>query len=155
MIHTYNLEIRWEGSSKESTSSYTSYTRNHSIKSENKPLVLGSSDPHFMGDKSRYNPEELFLSSISSCHMLWYLHLCSDNQIIVTSYIDNPVGHMKTDADGGGSFIKVVLNPTITITGEYMLEIARNLHDDAHRLCFIANSCNFPISCEPQFIKQG
>jgi len=153
LTHTYNLKLRWDGSSKQSTVSYTSYTRNYTITAADKPDLLGSSDPHFRGDIKRYNPEELFLSSISSCHMLWYLHLCSDHKIIVTSYIDHPIGIMKTDSNGGGGFSKVELFPEIIITHHSDTQRAQTLHEKAHRMCFIANSCNFPITCQAKIIN--
>lgn len=153
MIHTYHAEIRWDGSSNETTSSYTSYTRNHTIRIIDKPDLLGSADPHFRGDPSRYNPEELFLSSIASCHMLWYLHLCADNNIKVTSYEDQPIGEMKTEDDGSGSFSSVELRPHTIITKDADLDLAYALHDKAHSLCFIANSCNFLIHCTPDIVR--
>jgi len=153
LIHTYRLQLHWDGSFKESTASYTSYTRNHTIKAEGKPNLLGSSDPHFRGDIERYNPEELFLSSISSCHMLWYLHLCTDQKILVTSYTDQPEGKMETEGDGSGRFSKVVLRPEIIISSKSNLQKAHALHEQAHKMCFIANSCNFPITCKPKIIR--
>jgi len=91
--HNYSIELEWTGNKGSGTFDYRSYSRNHKFIIEGKPTeLLGSSDPNFRGDATRYNPEELFLSSISACHMLWYLHLCSDNGIIVHEYIDKAEG---------------------------------------------------------------
>ena len=99
--HHYNARITWMGNLGNGTSGYKEYARSHSISAENKPTIYASSDPSFMGDASKYNPEELFLASLSSCHMLWYLHLCSDNGIIVTAYNDNATGTMEENIIGG------------------------------------------------------
>ena len=109
--HHYTTSVNWTGNKGNGTQSYTAYTRNYSISVEGKPDIEGSSDPAFRGEKSRYNPEELLLASISSCHMLWYLHLCSANGIIVTSYSDTAKGVMTETADGGGRFTEVTFIP--------------------------------------------
>jgi len=150
MTHTYEISLRWSGSGVQSTKSYKSYTRDHVITGSEKPPIAGSSDPSFRGDPSRYNPEELFLSSISSCHMLWYLHLCSDAGVEVISYEDHPVGHMVTGSDGSGSFTEVTLRPTVKYAEDTDIAKAAGLHDEAHAYCFIANSVNFPIRIQPQ-----
>ena len=145
--HKYEIKVEWTGNEGLGTSNYKSYNRNHSIEGEGKyGAILSSSDPSFLGDKSRYNPEDLFLSSLSSCHMLWYLHLCSANNIIVTDYIDNATGVMEEFNNGSGKFEEVVLNPVVTIKGSEMQEKALLLHKEANKMCFIANSCNFKIS---------
>ena len=88
--HNYQTKVEWTGNQGSGTSNYKSYNRNHIITVAGKyASINGSSDSSFMGDKTRYNPEELFLSSLSTCHMLWYLHLCSTNKITVIEYIDN------------------------------------------------------------------
>tara|TARA_B110000211_G_C14086713_1_gene556995 strand:- start:881 stop:1204 length:324 start_codon:yes stop_codon:yes gene_type:complete len=102
-----------------------------------------------MGDSSRYNPEDLFMSSLSACHMLWYLHLCATKNIIVTSYIDDAIGIMEEDESGSGKFTEVTLNPIIKITDASRIDEAISLHEEANRLCFIANSCNFKIKHNP------
>ena len=114
--HNYKIKTVWTGNEGRGTKNYKTYNRNHSVSGKEKYTeILGSSDPSFLGDKTRYNPEDLFLSSISSCHMLWYLHLCSSNNIIVTAYIDNATGIMEENSNGKGKFISVTLNPIITI----------------------------------------
>lgn len=154
-IHTYTTEVIWTGNSGDGTKDYHSYSRDHQIKSKDKPGIPGSSDPAFMGDPSKYNPEELFLASLSSCHMLWYLHLCSDNNVTVVSYRDKPEGTMRTEKSGGGCFEVVVLKPHVTITEPVQTELARELHQEAGKKCFIANSCNFPVKHKPSiFISE-
>lgn len=148
-IHTYTADVIWTGNSGSGTRDYRSYSRNHQIKSKNKPVISGSSDPAFMGDSEKYNPEELFLAALSSCHMLWYLHLCSENNVVVTSYRDEPIGTMREEKSGTGHFEVVVLKPKVAIAEPVKKDLALTLHQEAGRKCFIANSCNFPVKHEP------
>ncbi len=113
---------------------------------ENKADILGSSDPAFRGDKTRHNPEELLLSSISGCHMLWYLHLCAEAGVVVTDYVDHATGTMEETADGGGRFTEVVLHPTVTVADGSMVVKAEALHGQVGQYCFIARSVNFPVA---------
>jgi organic hydroperoxide reductase OsmC/OhrA len=143
--HFYSTNIEWTGNTGAGTQHYQRYERSHTIQAPGKPVILGSSDVAFRGDAARYNPEELLVSSLSACHMLWYLHLCSAAEIIVTHYQDNATGTMIETADGGGRFTEVVLNPMVVVAKADMIEPAMLLHEKAHALCFIANSVNFPV----------
>lgn len=143
--HHYNATIKWTGNKGMGTDNYRNYERSHQIIIENKPDISGSSDPAFRGDKTKHNPEDLLVSSLSSCHMLWYLHLCSESGVIVTDYIDNATGIMIETSNGGGQFTEVILNPIVTVTEVHMLDKAHELHKKANELCFIANSVNFPV----------
>ena len=149
--HKYQTTVEWTGNHGTGTSGYRAYGREHVIRSGNKPEIPGSSDPAFLGDPSRWNPEELLLASVSACHKLWYLHLCADARLVVTSYIDHAEGKMRLTEDGGGHFEEVTLRPTVTIRKGYDPELARSLHARAHHLCFIANSVNFEVRVEPTF----
>ena len=147
--HSYSTTVSWTGNLGTGTTGYKDYARNHEISAPGKPLIPGSSDPAFRGDATRYNPEDLMVASLSSCHMLWYLHLCAENRIVVLDYEDHALGTMEESADGGGRFLEVTLRPRITIASGSDLETAKRLHHDAHQKCFIANSVNFPVGCEP------
>ena len=148
--HTYTINLKWTGNTGKGTKEYTSYSRDHLIHAEGKNQeIQGSSDPNFRGDPNRYNPEELFLSSIVSCHMLWYLHLCSTHNIVVMDYKDEPLGIMSENKNGSGQFEHVTLRPTIKIESQQNREKAIQLHHEAHEMCFIARSCNFEIRVEP------
>jgi organic hydroperoxide reductase OsmC/OhrA len=152
--HNYSLTINWTGNKGEGTSGYKSYERSHEIIIEGKEIIKCSSDPAFLGDKTKHNPEELLLASISSCHMLWYLHLCSDAGIVVTNYVDNAKGIMEETVDGGGKFTSVTLYPTITLKDIAQQENANALHSKANELCFIASSLNFKVGHEASFITE-
>jgi len=151
--HTYEITVTWTGNTGEGTAGYRSFERAHEIAVPGKPVLLGSSDPAFRGDRTRYNPEEMLVASLSTCHMLWYLHLCSAEGIVVTGYQDVAEGVMVERPDGGGRFAEVVLQPEVTLARLQDEPRARALHEDAHVKCFIANSVNFPIRCEPMFLS--
>jgi organic hydroperoxide reductase OsmC/OhrA len=154
--HNYNTILNWTGNTGKGTESYKAYTRDYTILADGKPEIKGSSDPAFLGDRTRYNPEELLLASLSSCHMLWYLHLCSEAGIVVTAYSDSAEGTMTETADGSGHFTGVTLKPSVTVTETSMIAKANELHFKANKMCFIANSCNFPVYHEPSCItKKG
>jgi len=149
-IHDYNLFIKWTGNTGSGTSSYATYKRDHSVIAEGKPEIVCSSDPSFRGDKTKYNPEELLVASVSTCHMLWYLHLCADAGIVVLEYTDNAAGTMQEVENGSGYFKNVTLFPKVTVKDPATIERANELHHKAHELCFVANSVKFPILCKPE-----
>lgn len=147
--HRYEVSVHWTGDEGSGTSDYRSYSRDHEVGSPGKAPIAASSEVSFRGDGTRWNPEELFVASLSQCHMLWYLHLASAAGVVVTEYRDDPVGTMDEYADGSGRFTAVVLRPQVTVADGDMLANAHDLHDEAHRLCFIASSVNFPVRHEP------
>ena len=147
--HHYNLNLTWTGNTGSGTAAYKSYERAHMLSATGKPDLLGSSDPAFRGDASKWNPEELLLGSLAACHMLWYLHFCSDNKIIVETYTDSPEGSLSLQPSGIGQFTQAILRPNVKITDPNQIELARSLHEKAHQFCFIAKSVNFPVQIEP------
>ena len=150
--HQYTATINWTGNKGTGTDHYRNYERTHQIIIENKTTIEGSSDPAFRGDGTKHNPEDLLISSLASCHMLWYLHVCAEAGVLVTNYIDNATGTMTETVNGGGRFTEVKLNPTVTVTDENMIAKANELHKKANELCFIANSVNFPVRHNPRAI---
>lgn len=147
--HHYKTCLKWTGNTGSGTGNYKSYERSHVISVNGKMDILGSSDPAFRGDNGKHNPEELLVASLSACHMLWYLHLCSDAGVIVTGYWDEAHGTMAETDQGGGKFIEVTLNPIVTVLDPSMMDQANELHKKANELCFIANSVNFPVRHHP------
>lgn len=147
--HTYATSLVWTGNKGSGTMDYRSYDRSFTVSVAGKPEILGSSDSAFMGDTHRYNPEDLLLASISSCHMLWYLHLCANNNIVVLEYKDNATGEMAEEANGRGKFSAVTLLPNVTIANKEHIDLANSLHAEANKMCFIANSLNFPVTHKP------
>lgn len=147
--HRYRTQVLWTGNLGQGTVNYRAYERSHEIVVEGKPSISGSSDPAFRGDKTKYNPEELLVASLSACHMLWYLHLCAEVSIVVTHYLDQAVGTMIETEDRGGRFAEVVLKPVVTLAPGSDTKQAEQLHEQAHHFCFVANSMNFPVLCKP------
>ena len=147
--HDYTVHIQWTGNRGTGTSAYRAYERNWDLASPGKPVVHCSNDPLLGGNREKYNPEDLLLAALSSCHMLWYLHLCSDAGITVTRYEDDPIGHGEMEPSGKGRFLSAVLRPKITITRDSDREEAIRIHEDIHAYCFIARSVNFPLTYEP------
>ena len=151
--HCYAVSVTWTGNTGSGTSSYRGYARTHEVVVRGKPTIAASSDPEFLGEPARYNPEEMLVASLSSCHMLWYLHLCCVEGIVVEAYEDIAEGVMIEEADGGGRFSQVVLQPEIRLAAGSDVARATALHGEAKAKCFIANSINFPIRHEPVFLS--
>ena len=143
--HRYTATVTWTGNQGGGTTDYKAYTRDYDIGCAGKPLIQGSADPGYLGDAGRHNPEDMLLASLSACHMLWYLHLCATNKVVVTAYEDAAEGVMQTNPDGSGEFKRVTLKPRITITPDSDATTAESLHEKANAMCFIARSVNFPV----------
>lgn len=146
--HHYATSLRWTGNRGTGTSGYRDYERSFDLASQGKQTLAGSADPTFRGEASKWNPEEMLLSALSSCHLLSYLHLCADAGIIVLSYTDDAVATMELGTDGAGHFTGVTLRPHVTVAEGTDIAAAQHLHHTAHEKCFIANSVNFPVACE-------
>ncbi|MEO8098891.1 MAG: OsmC family protein [Acidobacteriota bacterium] len=146
--HHYAVTMTWTGNRGTGTSDYTAYSRNHEISGEGKAArIEGSSDPAFRGDPQRFNPEELLVAALSSCHMLAFLHLCADAKIVVVEYRDAAIGAMLQHGTTG-EFTRVTLRPHVVITDPARLAELEMLHHQAHEQCFIARSVNFEVGCE-------
>jgi len=151
--HRYRPVITWTGNTGRGTADYKAYERTHAIGAPGKPDIPGSSDANFRGDAGRWNPEDLFVVSASTCHMLWYLHLCAVNRVVVLDYRDEPEGLMIEQADGSGAFASIVLRPQVKLSADSSEDKARELHHAAHKNCFIANSVKCEITAEPVFTR--
>jgi organic hydroperoxide reductase OsmC/OhrA len=150
--HRYATRLRWSGETGDAAMSYPAYSRTYTIEADGKPVLGGSADPHFRGDSSRYNPEDLLVAALSACHLLSYLAVCSRAGIVVTAYEDAAEGEM-TLIDGKIRFREVTLHPHVTIADASRADEAHELHERAHSECFIANSVNFPVSVTPSLSR--
>src|SRR5215467_10007308 len=148
-IHSYDISVTWTGNRGTGTSGHRAYGRDHDVTAEGRPVIAASSEPHFRGDPARWNPELELTAALAQCHMLWYLHLCAAAGAIVTSYTDDAHGTMAETGDGSGRFTEVVLQPKVAVASPDMIDTATRLHKEAHAMCFIANSVNFPVRHEP------
>lgn len=146
--HGYQVTVTWTGDLGTGTSGYRDYRRDHTVTAPDGREIAGSSDPAFRGDDTRWNPEQLLVASLSQCHMLWYLHLCAENGVVVTGYTDRASGTMAEWGDGG-RFVEVVLRPQVTVASADAVEDAMRLHAEAHRACYVASSVAFPVRHEP------
>jgi organic hydroperoxide reductase OsmC/OhrA len=153
--HHYEIQVTWTGNLGSGTSDYRAYKRDHELSAAGKPMLSGSSDPAFRGDRTRYNPEDLLVASLSACHMLWYLHLCSTSGIVVTDYRDDARGTMQETEEGGGQFTEVILKPRVTVAAGADHTLALKLHEKAHHRCFIANSVKFPVLCQAEIKEES
>lgn len=143
--HEYHAKLEWTGNRGPGTTTYQSYERSHCLSMGDKPIIFGSSDPAFRGDPTKHNPEELLVGALAACHMLWYLHLCAQEGIVVIAYEDHASGIMQENEDGTGRFEEVALYPVVTVANEAMVSLAHTLHKRANDFCFIAKSVNFPV----------
>jgi organic hydroperoxide reductase OsmC/OhrA len=151
--HVYRTELHWSAAGGEGTKTYRGFSRTHTITAKDKsgkekPAIVATSAFHSL---EHYNPDELLIGSLSSCHMLWYLHLCSENGVVVVDYRDNAEGVLRLDAKGEGKVERVTLRPRVAISAGDPA-VARALHKDAHSKCFVSNSVNFPVLCEPEIV---
>tara|TARA_R110002124_G_scaffold132305_2_gene294826 strand:- start:5312 stop:5782 length:471 start_codon:yes stop_codon:yes gene_type:complete len=147
--HDYTTTVRWTGNTGQGTATYKGYKRTWDIAVPGKEVVHCSNDPLLGGDSSKMNPEDLLLSALSACHMLWYLHLASNAKIKVLSYEDQPIGAGENMPDGSGRFLSATLKPKIVIETGGDVQRAHDIHGEIHKYCFIARSMNFPVSCKP------
>ncbi|MCA5003673.1 OsmC family protein [Sphingobacterium bovistauri] len=144
-IHNFEAKLTWQKVELNTNSTQKIYEKTHVIHVEDKPKLQLSAAKAFKGNPNLYNPEDLLLSSLMSCHMMSYLYVCAQYQIEVLSYTDEAIAKLETYVDGSGKIIEVVLNPQVIIKNKSQVELATSIHKEANKLCFIANSCNFSI----------
>lgn len=149
--HEYTAAIRWTGDRGEGTKRYLGYDRTWDIETPGKAVVHCSNDPLLGGDPAKANPEDLLISALSACHMLWYLHLAHKAGIVVRGYEDQPVGLGETSPNGAGRFLEATLRPKITVERGADLARADEIHGEVHTYCFIARSVNFPVRFEATY----
>ena len=144
--HDYTCRMLWTGNRGDGTTTYRGYDRTWDITTPGKPTVHCSNDPLLGGDPALPNPEDLLLAALSSCHMLWYLHLASKAGIVVHGYEDQPIGVGETAENGAGRFLSATLKPLIVVAAGSDLAVADAIHHQVHDFCFIARSVNFPVA---------
>ena len=122
------------------------YSRGHLWSFDGGVEVRASSSPHIvpvpMSVEANVDPEEAFVASLSSCHMLWFLSVAAKKRYVVDSYIDEAVGVMGKDENGKLAMTKVILRPQVHFSGENQPSdrARQKMHELAHENCFIANS---------------
>ena len=131
------------------------YSRAHQWTFDGGATVPASSSPHSVplpfSDPAGVDPEEAFVAALSSCHMLWFLHLAGRQGLVVESYEDEAVGVLEKNADGRVAMTVVTLRPRIVFVGtQPSAEDLNTLHHRAHEECYIANSVTTEVRCEPR-----
>lgn len=155
MAHDYTSRVVWTGNRGEGTAQYQGYDRTWDIAVPGKPVVHCSNDPLLGGDPAKMNPEDLLLSALAACHMLWFLHYAAENGIVVTGYEDDPLGRGEIGRGGAGRFLEAVLRPVIRVRSGADLALAEALHHRIGQVCFIARSVAFPVRHEPRYVIDG
>lgn len=144
MKKEFRFEVHTQWKKEQFTNSKT-----HVSQVNGKESLTISSAREFKGEPDKYNPEDLLLSALSSCHMMSYFYVCQQNGIEIESYTDNAQAILELQTDSSGAFQKVILNPQVTLKDTSQNVLAISLHKKAHQLCFIANSVNFTVEIEP------
>lgn len=155
MPHDYTSRVVWTGNRGEGTADYRAYDRTWDVDAPGKAVIHCSNDPQLGGDPSKMNPEDLLLSALAACHMLWYLHYASEADIVVTRYEDTPVGQGEVGRGGAGRFTAATLRPVIHVKEGADLAEAEAIHQRIHEVCFIARSVNFPVDYAPRFVVES
>ena len=131
-----------------------SYSRAHAWRFDGGTVVPASPSPHIvpepMSVAANVDPEEACVASLSSCHMLFFLSICSKRKFVVDSYEDTAVGYLEKNADGRMAVTRVVLRPRATYSGDRIptQQQLEKIHHRSHELCFIANSVTTEVSTE-------
>ena len=149
--HDITSRVVRTGNQGAGTAHYNAYDRTWNVETPGKPVIHCSNDPLLGGDPTRHNPEDMLISALSACHMLWYLHLASDAGIAVMAYRDDPVGHGESAPSGAGRFLAATLRPQITVPLGTDLAQADAIHLEIGKVCFIARSVSFPVSYEASY----
>jgi organic hydroperoxide reductase OsmC/OhrA len=134
------------------------YSRRHLLRFDGGAELAGSSSPHVVplpwSDAAAVDPEEMFVASLSSCHMLWFLSIAAKRGFRVDRYTDAAVGVMSRNAQSKVAMTRVTLRPAVAFSGPRLPghDEVVELHEAAHEACFIANSVNTEVLCEPVFL---
>ena len=152
----YTAEVLWHRGEQDFISNR--YSRRHLLRFDGGIEVAGSASPHVvplpMSDASAIDPEEAFVASLASCHMLWFLSIAAKYKFCVDRYFDSAVGMMGKNTEGKMAMLTVTLKPEVQFSGENIptLEQINHMHHEAHEECFIANSVKTEVRCEPVYL---
>ncbi len=154
-MSTYTAQVIWERGEQDFLAGR--YSRRHTMRFDGGTDVPGSSSPHVvpvpMSDAAAVDPEEAFVASLSTCHMLWFLSIAGKRKFCVDRYIDSAIGVMARNTAGKMAMTVVTLRPDVQFSGVVSptREEILHLHHEAHEECFIANSVKTEVRCEPVF----
>lgn len=151
----YKAEILWHRGSQDFLDN--KYSRKHLLRFDGGIEVSGSSSPFVvplpLSEAAAVDPEEAFISSLSSCHMLWFLSLAVKHKFLVDRYFDAATGVLERNDEGKQAMTVVTLRPEVKFSGESLpsRQELDAMHHQAHELCFIANSVKTEVRCEPVY----
>ncbi|MGM0983405.1 MAG: OsmC family protein [Pseudomonadota bacterium] len=148
-MSVHQSAIRWQHNSHETDAN--TYSRNHCVTLNGDQQVDVSASVEFKGDPSCADPEQMLISAVSSCHMLFFLAIAEFQGYRVESYEDDPVGHLESSNKKGLEITRIELSPRITFGGDKMPDenaISR-IHANAHKSCFIRNSITAEVTINP------
>ncbi|WP_419994523.1 OsmC family protein [Streptomyces boninensis] len=143
----YEITVTWTGDRGSGTSGPDAYARDHTVSADGPATpIAGSADTGpFRGDAARWNPEQLLTAAVAQGHLLWYLHLCGEAGVVVTSYEDRARGLLSERGGEPDHFSEVALRPRVTVADPAMVDLATKLHDEAREKCFVNHSVSFPV----------
>lgn len=144
----HKVTTKWERTS--ANFGYDEYNREHTWHFDGGVEVCASAAPDYLGKAECVDPEQAFVASLSSCHMLFVLAIASKKRLTVDQYTDEAIGYLEKNADGKMAVTRVVLKPKIVFSGDKIPtdnEIA-GIHEKAHAGCFIANSVKTDVTVE-------
>ena len=157
MAATYTAEILWLRDGQDFSDNR--YSRRHALRFDGGAEIDASSSPHVvpipMSDATAVDPEEAFVASLSSCHMLWFLSIAAKRKFCVDLYFDPAVGVMGKNAEGKVAMLLVTLKPEVVFSGELIpsrMQIDQ-MHHEAHEECFIANSVKTEVRIESTYVE--
>ena len=144
----HKVTLTWQRG--EAPFEYQKYSRDHSWKFDGGHEMEASAAPAFLGNPKNVDPEEAFVASLSSCHMLTFLAMACKGKFVMDEYVDEAVGHMEKNAEGKMAITSVILKPRIKFSGDKQptAEELEKLHHSAHDQCFIANSVKTEVTVE-------
>lgn len=145
----HKVSVNWQRTADDF--SYEAYTRDHTWAFKGDVEVPASAAPLFRGSPTRVDPEDAFVASLSSCHMLSFLAIASRRGFRLDSYDDDAVGYLEKNPEGKLVMTRVYLRPKISFSGPKVptLEQIAKMHHESHEQCFIANSVKTEVICEP------
>jgi len=150
-MSTHHTSVVWKRTSADFA--YDTYNRAHEVRFKGGAIVLrASAAPAFKGDADRVDPEEAFVGSLSSCHMLTFLAICARKRLTVDAYEDHAEGHLEKGADGKLQMTRVTLRPRVSFAPGTQVDAKTlaEIHHRSHEECFIANSVKTDVAVEPQ-----
>jgi organic hydroperoxide reductase OsmC/OhrA len=149
----YFAKIRWARAADENYID-SQYSRGHEWHFDGGVTVPASASPHVVplpySVEANVDPEEAFVASLSSCHMLFFLEIAAKNKYVIDEYIDDAVGVMAQGTDGNLWMTKVTLKPRISFSGDRIPNLVKlgKMHHQSHQQCFIANSVKTEVVTE-------